>query len=1319
MRFLLPKLPIASTSSLVLVATLFSSCSGCRQSKSARGAQSASRPSPPAPEPAAPSPVIPDKAVGEDVPPIQPDTVLTIDTSKGAALKHLVFETTGNLESTRYLSEYVVVVHAKEASCVRLKVRPTAGLASKVDDAAASGAEGDAACAAEGTDAPKTEPSPSPTPSPTPSTAASLRGTSSGSLSGDVFNVIDPNDASRRGLSLTSQSAAICSGRLFRMEANSGLGKISTKTGHLLAVGDKVRIWLDAEYANPCAGGTTLDGRTATSFGPLVQNYQFPITEGDKLWTAQLQNLASEMDKIYASLTGTYGPVSDVDANNFVEIFLSPDVNRNYFIQFETAEPDFFRASPIYRPQDLTYYDTEKNPLSNEGEILYLWTPDPAGIYNGVQYPSSDSVTSNYAKGYLASQLMTLVIANQRLLQQKQKNIPDPWLIQSLALLASAYYAGNDYTVMNLAQYMTARHQYVSLENGIDEKLISKPYVPMAHDEELGMRAMFGWYLHARLCGSSVTPCAKLKDLVTSTKQGEEALTALLSDTFDVLMENFALSVAVSLLEKPASALAVWAQTPLPSGLPKAPTTLPDLQEVRTSDPPITAEEQHSKPSTCITESGTSPCIQDDMTDRSQAGPFPSKKMLMFQALASDNDMEFKITKNAVAFILITGLIDPKTDVTAYLGKGLNVVFMPAGERDSSKRRIHYEKVSEDAHSDLRAENLTDTAVADSTYSSDPVYGSVDYSVTPARELWSLGSIDNYDVNVDGQATATGDSDAYAIAIEPCDGLSGAALTACQAKNHQVLIQVYTRDYTKELLPMLMVTTPDRTIFRGGSVYGRMTDLIPTWTDAKNEKTYLCEAVSGGGSGTTVTFTAGTPGVVNAANHGLQAGALVSFSASDGLLPLGILPLTDYVVTSPTTNTFRLKDSFGQDVNISLPSYALTGTFSMTGSVNLCNNGGMPGRYFYDHKLTQADPTAFAHTYGNYLQSGILGFPFTTQEQSQRVDKDPCTEYRCYSPEDYVREHLIFSLKKTVTPITYRFYSTGIQYVFPELGGKYDPPKFNDVNPKTLTFLKNEMDTCSVADRSTDVAFMAACSPIKGMTPTLCAQICGSQHPGSIAAINAAILGNNNDGSYFCTGGSCASILPLATGGMYSGVWVPTSNIFSLRPGSQWFRTFYLPIEPASQLSYCSGSPGHGTTQVTTCPTRAVDLGVSDIRQQLYLSRSDLREGGNCQHDLLGTDFKACIDYISWDREINPTRPYSFQFIGQVLSTDRDHVTAHPLSRDMAIAVRAGEVIAKPERIGAVWFDVPGTGAVVNAVVGGRQMSQGKYMLRARIVNFK
>lgn len=78
----------------------------------------------------------------------------------------------------------------------------------------------------------------------------------------------------------------------------------------------------------------------------------------------------------------------------------------------------------------------------------------------------------------------------------------------------------------------------------------------------------------------------------------------------------------------------------------------------------------------------------------------------------------------------------------------------------------------------------------------------------------------------------------------------------------------------------------------------------------------------------TVTFTTGTPGVVNLAAHGLPANTRVVFT-STGTLPTGITGNTTvYYVTAPTTNSFNLATSSGG------AAIALSGTPTGTATMN-------------------------------------------------------------------------------------------------------------------------------------------------------------------------------------------------------------------------------------------------------------------------------------------------------------------------------------------------------------------------------------------------
>src|SRR5690606_12688721 len=135
----------------------------------------------------------------------------------------------------------------------------------------------------------------------------------------------------------------------------------------------------------------------------------------------------------------------------------------------------------------------------------------------------------------------------------------------------------------------------------------------------------------------------------------------------------------------------------------------------------------------------------------------------------------------------------------------------------------------------------------------------------PDRELWILGSTDNYSINVEGNGAVVGDNDAYNIEFLPCADVPVADKAACESATHQVMVQIHIRDFAKELAPMLIVTDTDRTIFRGHSIYNRVEKIDPNFTAVDKRVSAACQ--SSFQYGDTVTFTAGSPGTVVMADH--------------------------------------------------------------------------------------------------------------------------------------------------------------------------------------------------------------------------------------------------------------------------------------------------------------------------------------------------------------------------------------------------------------------------------------------------------------------
>jgi hypothetical protein len=1178
---------------------------------------------------------------GEETPPVDETTVVTIDATEGAKLNHLIFDSGTNTEVGRGMREFLLATSAIEESCIRVKVRPTDGMKEEITDEqmGESSSLGSTLCTA--------------------ASARTLRAPKELPAKDLRFRGKDgPYD--RSALQLTGPRAALCAGRLFRMPVSDD---VRSKTGRLVAIGSHVRVWIDEELGAICSGATpNLNNKGAISFAPLIQDGQVPSTYKDKLYLEQAQRLASEMDRIYTSITGTFGAVSDVDESEFVELFISPDVNRENFIKQDTHSIDHFRANLIYRPQDLALYNSETNPSSNEGEILYLWAPDPAGIYTFGLFPSSNSITSNYAKGFLTTQLATLIVANQKMLVQ-EKEMEDRWLVEVLSTLFSAYYAGNDYTVLNLAQYLSSHPNVISL-TGDAAAYVDEDYAAFARDEQIGMRTLFGWYLHTKECGRVVTPCAALKSLITSTLRGKTNLESFTEISFLNSLRDFGLTLGVNLLEDVDTALGLWDLPGKPDGYPTKPKKWPDLTEIRPSDIPLTTEETNT----------ASSLITSDYDDRTVAGPIPAPDQLIFRPLSSDEDFEFKMAPDSVAFVYVTSLVEESTDATGLFGKGTTGYFVPAGDRDGDLRRIHFEKLSENASGDLRPENLTEASDASKTYMTDSTYGDpasggTDYYVTNSRKIWTLGHLENFQVNIEGSMTETGDSDAYVLAFEPCKDLTGTDLATCQSTSeYDAVVQVFSQDDNPDFQPMILTTTTDRSLFRGHSVLTTVKNVYTTWTgDTDTSIDVLCpsETWMGWQGGHT---NPGDAGYTNLATK-CAAGGIVSEDVAD--------------LRSPVFN----------------------------------------------NALTALDSDLYAHNWDNYLFSGPRGFPFSTQGTQYWEDMSDCDGIRCLYSAEAARQFFLFKLNKDLEPLTYNYYPLTLQnnatLDIPE-----DRVELATETIASLATVKNKLDAAAV-DCSADDTFLSTCASACGLTSDQCVNLCASEVNRSTyeAICLSNLKPNGEELTMTCYGTTCTNQDALASTGSGAATfntsqWVSDSHYYKIQSphaslASQSLTTYYKPVM-SDPSGYCAGeqeNDGDGNQlqrceinqSFTTAPS-------TDIREQLNTPSGKLRIG-NCYGDRLDDDFDACVDRLSAWLELNPDEEWYFGYRSFLLSTDRQ-LTVRP--RYMPIAIQSAEVTEKPERLHTLTFKVPSSGATkATVIIGGRGNSEGRYLFRAMMRNYQ
>ena len=234
-------------------------------------------------------------------------------------------------------------------------------------------------------------------------------------------------------------------------------------TGSLVAksAGNKIKIWMDdQDPGDYCTGGVVNDKLLGPiAYGssrnvPLLQN------KGDILYKAQVQRLANEAEKIMLDMEDSFGSFSDLDENNAINIFISRQVGKLNFTKIYSPIVNNIQFQPVYRPGDLAPMNLTTNPSSNEGEVVYLWAPDPAAASDYFIYPSANSLNSNYAYGAVAYQLMTLIINNAKLIQNANNIVEEEFLRESLGYLASIYYAGGAFSWREISIILLVTHRW-------------------------------------------------------------------------------------------------------------------------------------------------------------------------------------------------------------------------------------------------------------------------------------------------------------------------------------------------------------------------------------------------------------------------------------------------------------------------------------------------------------------------------------------------------------------------------------------------------------------------------------------------------------------------------------------------------------------------------------------------------------------------------------------------------------------------------------------------------------------------------------------
>lgn len=152
-------------------------------------------------------------------------------------------------------------------------------------------------------------------------------------------------------------------------------------------------------------------------------------------WTvSELEELTSDFDQlVYPVVTGSFGALTDVDANERVILFFSRGVNERS-VGGRGIVAGFFWNGDLFAREDCA--------SSNEAEVLYLAVPDPLGE---VGAPVDGAMLREVAPSVVGHELQHLVNAGRRL-SGAATSFEETWLNEALSQVAEEllFYAATD-----------------------------------------------------------------------------------------------------------------------------------------------------------------------------------------------------------------------------------------------------------------------------------------------------------------------------------------------------------------------------------------------------------------------------------------------------------------------------------------------------------------------------------------------------------------------------------------------------------------------------------------------------------------------------------------------------------------------------------------------------------------------------------------------------------------------------------------------------------------------------------------------------------
>lgn len=303
----------------------------------------------------------------------------------------------------------------------------------------------------------------------------------------------------------------------------------ATVAATLWAIGENVEIWVDDDVAIDWDQGC--DGTVDVPHP--YEAYGFD--------NCDLADVAEIIDSnIIPNVRSLYGEESDINGDGRVSVVITPVLNA--ITLTSSDDDDFSRVLSSYAEPnvDLTDWDRDTNPGSDQQEVLYVFAPDPYGFFNTSTSPTVSSYTGYQLAAEVARSFTTLVSYNQHY-REAGGAVEEDWVNDVLGTFAAEYCGFGAAYHEDAWEYLDAPHKY-----------------PLAADSGLGSLAslsrgaqyLFGLWLYEQAeAGGEGAGAALFAQIVQTDSTGIEAIEGAVASsggTFEDLVVGWQVALLTS-----------------------------------------------------------------------------------------------------------------------------------------------------------------------------------------------------------------------------------------------------------------------------------------------------------------------------------------------------------------------------------------------------------------------------------------------------------------------------------------------------------------------------------------------------------------------------------------------------------------------------------------------------------------------------------------------------------------------------------------------------------------------------------------------------